>query len=336
MKKVLYILIILAVLVTLLIVIGFFLPQNYKISEKIAIDRPVEMVYYKSLDFNERVKWDPWLAQEKDAQTEIDITESGEGSTWTWKGEKIGSGRITVEKVVINEKIESRLEFFEPNPDVSEIIWKFKKAGNGTEAEWIMKGSWKSLMERWIGLFITNSIEKSFKQGLQNFKEYVEKLPELPGETTQMETIRLDSLAALIIRKEVATNKTQTELQMAFRKLMDYFNKQNIEMTQPPFVVFNEFDPDGKTIFEAAFPVNKKMEGDNSIKFKTYPSTKAVSANHIGAYETSYMTYNKIQKYINENGMKIMGPPREIYLTDPRKEMDRSKWKTQIVFPVEK
>jgi effector-binding domain-containing protein len=56
---------------------------------------------------------------------------------------------------------------------------------------------------------------------------------------------------------------------------------------------------------------------------------------HKGSYESISGAYNAMGKWIETNGYQIVGPPREIYLTDPSKTKP-SEYVTEIQFPITK
>ena len=55
---------------------------------------------------------------------------------------------------------------------------------------------------------------------------------------------------------------------------------------------------------------------------------------HKGPYEECGPTYENLFKWIGENGKKITGPTREVYLNDPR-EVPKEEILTEIYAPIE-
>jgi len=86
---------------------------------------------------------------------------------------------------------------------------------------------------------------------------------------------------------------------------------------------------------EAGFPIKAKAKGNERIFCTEYPKIKVVTAIHYGAYESTYFSYQAIEKYIKDKKLKQKGTPWEVYITDPQKEKDPSKMETQIFYPVE-
>lgn len=56
---------------------------------------------------------------------------------------------------------------------------------------------------------------------------------------------------------------------------------------------------------------------------------------HIGPYETMGPVYERLKDYIDENGLRWAGAPREVYLSDPNR-VAPEKLKTILRVPVEK
>ena len=330
LKGILYVIL---AIILLIILIGFVLPRKYEVSQSITVDRSPEMVYYHSMNLEKRASWDPWIEEEPDAQIKTDMTEEGVGSTWQWKGQKIGSGKITIDEVKIHERIQSTLKFFEPDTSSAQVEWIFEPAEGGTNISWNMSGEWRNIPERWIGLIMKSSIRESFQKGLQNYKQYLKNLPKLPGKTTDMKMVTTQPMKAMVYKTSATMDQMQAKMEEAFGKLMNYCKEQGIEPASAPYAMYYEYDPDQQTVFEVGIPVSKKCQETEEIKFRQVPEQNAVMAKHTGAYESIYLTYNTIQKFMNEKKLKISGPPWEVYLTDPDQVKAPSKWETLVYFP---
>ena len=174
---------IILLIIVLLIIVGFFLPGQYKIKEAIEIDRSQEIVYFHAMNFKEREKWDPWIEKDPDTKSRINMTQSGVGTTWQWEGEKIGAGKITVQKIVVNEQIVSKLQFFMSDTTEARVEWNFKPwKENKTLVTWEVSGELQGIAEKWAGIFMKGSLTNSLDKGLQNLKKYLESIPEAYSE----------------------------------------------------------------------------------------------------------------------------------------------------------
>lgn len=174
MKVLKIILIVIVLLVGVVLAVAAFLPSEYKVSRSIEINRPVEVVFKNIDNFKNRPAWDPWLSQDPDAEVTYAGPDSGVGASYSWKGETIGSGTMTIEEVVENESIKSKLEFTEPRMSASMVCWKLESTANGTKATWTNRGKLGYPIERFFGLMLDGMLGPDFEKGLQSLKKVIE------------------------------------------------------------------------------------------------------------------------------------------------------------------
>jgi effector-binding domain-containing protein/DNA-binding transcriptional MerR regulator len=85
---------------------------------------------------------------------------------------------------------------------------------------------------------------------------------------------------------------------------------------------------------EVAVPVVGRLEiSDPSIELKSLAETKVLSVVHKGSYETLFLTYRDIFKYMAKSSLEIAGPIRELYLNDPAKT-SAEELMTEIQVPI--
>jgi len=65
------------------------------------------------------------------------------------------------------------------------------------------------------------------------------------------------------------------------------------------------------------------------------PGGRAVSAIHVGPFDTLEQTYTELMAWMAEQRLQPAEHMWEIYLSDPATEPDPSTWRTQIVWPVD-
>lgn len=83
---------------------------------------------------------------------------------------------------------------------------------------------------------------------------------------------------------------------------------------------YHENDAD----IEVAFPIAGRIEVEAGMEVKNLPGARVLSVVHKGSYETLHLTYKALFDDMMKNGMEFCGPSRELYLTDPRKTLQRS------------
>jgi len=175
MKVLRTILIIILALIVLFLIVALFLPSSFSVERSIEINKPVDFVYNTVLDFEKRTQWDPWVEKDADATTSFELGDStGVGNTWAWQGEIVGSGNLTVDKVIPNEKIHSKLVFISPQQMESDVIWKFAPVENGTKVTWGLAGEVDYPVGRFFGMMMDGYIGPDYEQGLQSLKQLCE------------------------------------------------------------------------------------------------------------------------------------------------------------------
>lgn len=79
---------------------------------------------------------------------------------------------------------------------------------------------------------------------------------------------------------------------------------------------------------------SQPVDGLGRILRSSLPGGKVVTAIHIGPYEALAETYQAIGSWMNENGYRAGEDMWETYLTSPAEVPDKSRWMTQVFWPV--
>ncbi len=88
---------------------------------------------------------------------------------------------------------------------------------------------------------------------------------------------------------------------------------------------------------EVCQPIGGPMPAHGRVKVRELPGGTMASAVHNGAYNRIGQAYDAVMRWIGDNGYKIVGPGRELYLraAQPVRQDDES-CVTEIQLPVEK
>ncbi len=176
MKIVRNIVVILSTIVVLVLVIAFFMPAQYQIERSVTINSPVESVYRQVIDYQKWKAWAPWPKMDPEAQYSYQGTMGTTGAKWSWKGEVLGTGSLTLETFEPYRSIHSKLVFEEPQAMESDDIWEFEAVQNGTKATWITKGELDYPLGRLFGPFIESMLAPDIESGLEGLKTQVESI----------------------------------------------------------------------------------------------------------------------------------------------------------------
>ena len=90
----------------------------------------------------------------------------------------------------------------------------------------------------------------------------------------------------------------------------------------------------GAVDLECGMPVAAPLKGTDRIRAGELPGGKAATVTHTGPYDQLGQTWEKLMAWMKSEGLEPAGAPWEVYVTDPGREPDSSKWRTDIFFPV--
>ena len=118
--------------------------------------------------------------------------------------------------------------------------------------------------------------------------------------------------------------------------------ENGIAIAGPPIFLCHEITPEavmaadraGTADVEVAWPVTGNVKGAGEIRAYILPGGKMARIVHHGPYEACEPTYRRLFGWINEKGLRITGPIREVYPNDPR-EVPPEQILTEILAPVE-
>ena len=80
--------------------------------------------------------------------------------------------------------------------------------------------------------------------------------------------------------------------------------------------------------------VTKSGVGNERIRFRTLPATKAICIYHKGPYDRLGEAYAYIYRYVAENGYEVTGLHREVYIDGIWNKENAEDWLTEIQLPV--
>ena len=161
-------------LIALLLVLAIFLPSSYKVERSLTINAPAEVVYKQVIDLNNYLKWNPWSKMDPEAKQTVAEKSFGVGASWSWDGEVVGKGGLTITEAVEYTSIKTELEFTEPRQDKGIGHWFFEESGGTTIVTWSMEGDLGYPVGRYMGLMMDGMLGEQFEQGLENIKTIVE------------------------------------------------------------------------------------------------------------------------------------------------------------------
>lgn len=147
---------------------------------------------------------------------------------------------------------------------------------------------------------------------------------------------KINSLRVASVRGVVPKYSEQSEL---WCELAEAMRKHNIQPAGPCFAMYHdpgyvEHNPDT----EACYPANAETVQDGRFKVYELPGGEFASIIHKGPFNTLTIALSSLLKWIEDNGYRIIGPNREIYLYtgEGPAQQDDPTYVTENQFPVQK
>ncbi len=124
------------------------------------------------------------------------------------------------------------------------------------------------------------------------------------------------SQAAITIRVKVAVQELPSVFEKGYKELFEYMDEMKVSPDGSPFAIYYNMDMQNLDV-EYGFPLMKGLPDRGELKASETVSGKAASCIHKGPYKDLGLSYDKLLKWMEENGYKAKGVACEIYLNDP-------------------
>jgi effector-binding domain-containing protein len=116
----------------------------------------------------------------------------------------------------------------------------------------------------------------------------------------------------------------------ALRRVLAAMEAQGTTPGGEPFA-YNHGVADGTVDIEAGFPILGMFQPSGDVVPGELPGGRTVTGVHLGPYETLSRTYAEMSAWATANGMKPTGSMWEVYLTDPEREPDPTRWRSGVL-----
>ena len=159
-----------------LILFSFLLPTHISVKRDITIDAPIDRVFEQVNDLRNWEKWSPWKRMDPMMEMTFSNPPVGQGAFYKWvsQDKHLGSGTMTLAKVVNNEEIVTALH----NEDWGDgnSTFRFGHDGKQVKVTWEMENKVGVMpWSRYFGAVMKGELKKQFDQGLKGIKFYAEK-----------------------------------------------------------------------------------------------------------------------------------------------------------------
>jgi uncharacterized protein YndB with AHSA1/START domain len=175
MKKVLYVIIGLVILVCL---VGLLAPKDFAVEREVTINKPVDEVFAYLKQLKNQNEWSVWARMDPKMKTEFRGTDGTVGFVSAWEGnDDVGKGEQEIKNIVEGQRIDYELRFIKPWEATNKAYVTTESVGeNQTKVKWGFSGHMSFPMNTMM-LFMNmdKTVGKDFEQGLANLKANLEK-----------------------------------------------------------------------------------------------------------------------------------------------------------------
>lgn len=252
------------------------------ISESILINEKAEEVYAYLREFKNWPEWSPWLICEPDAQVEFGNSE------YSWNGELVGSGTMTIEKETPHQQIDFVLEFRKPWKSKAEVSMRIESQGANSRLTWTMQSKLPFYLF-WLKATMTQLISMDYQRGLKMLKEVLEdgrihSVLDFVGEQ------QIEGTPYIGIERHVAMDSMECTMGEDFEKLMSWVAKADPQVladeSQKPFTVYQKWDLAKQLVHYRVCQPLKSQATEVPYGFVSgeRPSCEAYVVGHSGAY----------------------------------------------------
>jgi effector-binding domain-containing protein len=201
---------------------------------------------------------------------------------------------------------------------------------------------------RYMGLMFDTWIGKDYEEGLANLKKLVEENataetnaalatpgdgtlpPDVPPPLAVADATKGPETSTVEARPVVLTRGTakasdataiSTALGAAYQKLLNYAQAHGLEIAGAPLAITVSHNPTGDWVFDAALPLAVKPASppaeEDGVKIGETYAGRVVKLTHKGPYNTMAASYERLDAYTKENGLKEKAVTWEEYVSDP-------------------
>ena len=118
-----------------------------------------------------------------------------------------------------------------------------------------------------------------------------------------------------------------------FGELMGYVQEHGLQMTGPPFIAYPDPIHEEEGRIECCFPVAGAAPAQGRVEPRHLSGGPVAWTRHVGPYDQVGEAYAALDAWVAENGRRVTGPPREVYLNEPQTTAPEDLL-TEVVWPL--
>lgn len=149
----------------------------------------------------------------------------------------------------------------------------------------------------------------------------------------QISLINVEERPTVGVRRQVRMDALPAFFDEVFESVAAQVEQAGARIAGAPFARYRGVPTDVADI-EAGFPLTEPYTGGGDLVTDVLPAARAIEAVHQGGYETLARTYEQIERWAEEHGVRTQDDMWELYEAGPASDPDPETWRTRIVWPV--
>lgn len=296
------------------------------------INAPIDKVFKIVSDFHTWTDWSPWLVAEPDAK--VNVRE--DGKFYSWEGDIVGAGEMTISNEVENTSVDIDLMFLKPWKSKAKVSFQMKEEGEGVRLSWDMDSSlpfflfWmKKMTEAFIGM--------DYERGLTMLKDFAEQ-GKVPHTLTVKGMENFGGKNYIGIKRDVSLKGIPDAMKEDYTKLMEYVMGDHADkLDGDAFTIYHKWDMvGGQASYTACVPVNETPSDlPTGVITGSVPATKVHVIHGKGPYRFTGNIWSA--QYMRQRGKKFKMnkgiDPMEVYLNSPM-DTEENNLETEVLFAV--
>ena len=324
-----------AVLVLLLLAIGFALPRESRFVVVTTVDAPAATVFVLVNDPRRIQLWSALAGDDADAQ--YTGPRNGVGAAMAWDSPASGAGTLTI----VDSRPWSHVELKLNEGDAGEATtWFDLIPGPGTtEVRWGFAHDYGfNVVGRYVGLLATGILRRDYVNRLDDLKDLAESLPRADFSSLDFERVetRATPLVVMTFTSRPDSAALAAALGDAYFEISQYIDRHALQASGPPRLILRDF-VGALRRYDAAMPLGARPESvppDDRVRIVDSPAGPALKVIHTGPYARLGDTHRKVVAYLAAAGMERGGAPWESFVGETG-DVPESARVTEIYYPLD-
>lgn len=151
---------------------------------------------------------------------------------------------------------------------------------------------------------------------------------------TEPELVTLDATTTAVIPGAVPMAEITDFFDRSFTELATVLDQQGIVPTGPPFAKYA--GPPGETVeLEVGIPVQGPVTPEGQVRPNSLPAGRVARLVHAGSYDELGESWGRLGAWISAQGLTPGSDLWEVYLTEPKPDMDPADLRTELIWTVQ-